>query len=224
MQNFNFPESWLKALSPSFCEEIFTDLHSKICTLNRSNKTIFPPEKNLFRAFDSTSFDKVKVLILGQDPYHKLGQANGLAFSVDAQIRLPPSLKNIYLELQSDLGCPKPKHGNLNSWAKQGVLLLNATLTVEEGKPNSHQHIGWKHLTDKVISRLSERGGIIFVLWGNEAQKKTALINEKNNYILCAPHPSPLSSYRGFFGSKPFSKINSMLRDLNQEPINWKVD
>ena len=224
MQNFNFPESWLKALSPSFCEEIFTDLHSKICTLNRSNKTIFPPEKNLFRAFDSTSFDKVKVLILGQDPYHKLGQANGLAFSVDAQIRLPPSLKNIYLELQSDVGCPKPKHGNLNSWAKQGVLLLNSTLTVEEGKPNSHQHIGWNHLTDKVISRLSERGGIIFVLWGNEAQKKTALINEKNNYILRAPHPSPLSSYRGFFGSKPFSKINLILKDLNQEPINWKVD
>jgi len=224
MQNFNFPESWLKALSPSFCEEIFTDLQSKIYNLNRSNKTIFPPEKNLFRAFESTSFDEVKVLILGQDPYHKLGQANGLAFSVDAQITLPPSLKNIYLELESDIGCPKPKHGNLHSWTQQGVLLLNSTLTVEEGKPHSHKHIGWKHLTDKVISSLSERGGIIFVLWGNEAQKKTTLIDEKNNYILCAPHPSPLSSYRGFFGSKPFSKINSMLRDLNQAPINWKVD
>ena len=224
MQNFNFPESWLKALSPSFCEEIFTDLQSKICILKRSNKTIFPLEKNLFRAFESTSFDEVKVLILGQDPYHKLGQANGLAFSVDAQIRLPPSLKNIYLELESDIGCPKPKHGNLHFWAKQGVLLLNSTLTVEEGKPNSHKHIGWKFLTDKVISRLSERGGIIFVLWGNEAQKKTTLIDKKNNHILCAPHPSPLSSYRGFFGSKPFSNINSILADLNQEPINWKVD
>ena len=157
MQNFNFPKSWLKALSPSFCEEIFTDLQSKIGTLNRSNKTIFPLEKNLFRAFEITSFDEVKVVILGQDPYHKLGQANGLAFSVDAQIRLPPSLKNIYLELQLDIGCPKPKHGNLHSWAQQGVLLLNSTLTVEEGKPNSHKHIGWKHLTDKVIKIGRER-------------------------------------------------------------------
>ena len=224
MQNFNFPESWLKALSSTFCEEILANLHSKIYTPDQSNTSIFPSEEKLFRAFELTPFDKVKVLILGQDPYHKVGQANGLAFSVDAEIRLPPSLKNIYLELHSDIGCSKPKHGNLDSWARQGVLLLNATLSVKEGKPNSHKHIGWKYLTNKVISRLSERGGVIFVLWGNEAQKKITLIDQKKNNILCAPHPSPLSSYRGFFGSRPFSKINSILVDLNQLPINWEIN
>ena len=224
MQNFNFPESWLKALDASFCERIFLDLQSKIYTTKHTNLKIFPSTENLFRAFHCTPFDEVKVLILGQDPYHNLGQANGLAFSVDPHIDVPPSLRNIFLELESDIGCSIPNHGDLCSWANQGVLLLNSILTVEEGKPNSHKHVGWKNLTDKVISMLSNRGGVIFVLWGNEAQQKNILIDRKKNNILSSPHPSPLSCYRGFFGSKPFSKINSILAESNNASINWEID
>jgi uracil-DNA glycosylase len=184
----------------------------------------FPPIDRLFQALHLTSFLDTRVLILGQDPYHKFGQANGLAFSVDRNISIPPSLKNIYLELAEDVECSNPNHGDLSFWSQQGVLLLNSLLSVEEGKPNSHQNLGWTILTDRIISKLSDRGEVIFVLWGNFAQKKMNLIDRQSNNILLAPHPSPLSSYRGFFGSRPFSEINNILLRSNKEQIDWQID
>jgi len=184
----------------------------------------FPPIDMLFQALHLTSFLDTKVLILGQDPYHRFGQANGLAFSVNRDISIPPSLKNIYLELAEDVECSNPNHGDLSFWSQQGVLLLNSSLSVEEGKPNSHQDLGWSTLTNKIISELSDRGEVIFVLWGNFAQKKMNLIDGLRNNILLAPHPSPLSSYRGFFGSRPFSEINNILLRSNKEQIDWQID
>ena len=164
-----------------------------------------------------------KVLILGQDPYHKFEQANGLSFSVDKAVRIPPSLKNIFIELKNDLNICNTSHGDLTFWAEQQVLLLNSVLTVEESRPNSHKKIGWEILTNKIISRLSERGNMIFVLWGNDAQSKIQLIDNINNEILIAPHPSPLSAYKGFFGCKHFSKINEILVKNGLSEINWKL-
>jgi uracil-DNA glycosylase len=224
MQNFKFPGSWLKALDPSFDRITLKELEKKIHQLMRQDVTIFPPLKKVFHALELVDFLDVKVLILGQDPYHQSGQANGLAFSVDSSSPIPPSLKNIYTELESDLGFHIPTHGDLTSWSKQGVLLLNSVLTVEEGTANAHKNLGWSIVTDAIISSLSKKGGIVFVLWGKFAQQKTNLIDTQANDILSSPHPSPLSSYRGFFGSKPFSKINSMLARSNQAPINWKID
>ena len=163
------------------------------------------------------------MLILGQDPYYQSGQANGLAFSVDTGSSVPPSLQNIYKELHSDLGLSIPTHGDLTPWSNQGVLLLNSVLTVEEGYPNSHKSFGWSEITDAIISTLSNKGGIVFVLWGNFAQAKTSLIDNQVNHVICSPHPSPLSSYRGFFGSKPFSRINSILAKKNLAPIDWQI-
>ena len=223
MQNFNFPEPWKNALGASFCNKILTDLKPRLDKLIDNDFIVFPPINMLFQALHLTSFLETKVLILGQDPYHKFGQANGLAFSVNRNIPIPPSLKNIYLELQADIGCPIPNHGDLSSWAKQGVLLLNSTLSVEEGKPNSHLNLGWNILTENIISRLSKRGDVIFVLWGNFAQQKMNLIDGKNNIVFTSSHPSPLSSYRGFIGSKPFSKINNSLLKSNKEKINWQI-
>ena len=224
MKNFNFPEPWKNALGATFCDDFFSDLTPRIDELIDNDVKFFPPIDRLFEALNLTSFLDTKVLILGQDPYHKFGQANGLAFSVDRNISIPPSLKNIYIELAEDVECSNPNHGDLNFWSQQGVLLLNSLLSVGEGKPNSHQKLGWSILTDKIISKLSERGEVIFVLWGNFAQKKISLIDRRRNNILLAPHPSPLSSYRGFFGSRPFSKINNILLKSNKEQIDWQID
>ena len=224
MKNFNFPEPWQNALGTSFCDDFFGDLAPRIDELIDNDVKFFPPIDRLFEALNLTSFLDTKVLILGQDPYHKFGQANGLAFSVDRNISIPPSLKNIYLELAEDVECSNPNHGDLSFWSQQGVLLLNSSLSVEEGKPNSHQDLGWSTLTNKIISKLSDRGEVIFVLWGNFAQKKMNLIDGVRNNILLAPHPSPLSSYRGFFGSRPFSEINNILLRSNKEQIDWQID
>jgi len=169
------------------------------------------------------NFGSVKILILGQDPYHGFDQANGLSFSVNDGISIPPSLKNIFVELNNDLNIPIPNHGNLTAWATQGVLLLNSALTVELAKPNSHQSLGWDKLTNKIISQLSNRGGVIFVLWGNFAQKKEGLIDRNRNSILCASHPSPLSAYRGFFGCNHFGLINKLLQKNKSDEINWNL-
>ena len=223
MKNFNFPEHWRNALGTSFCDDFFGDLTPRIDELIDNDVIFFPPLDRLFHALHLTSFLDTKVLILGQDPYHRFGQANGLAFSVNRNISIPPSLKNIYLELVEDVECSNLNHGDLSFWSQQGVLLLNSSLSVEEGKPNSHQNLGWSILTNKIISKLSDRGGVIFVLWGNFAQKKINLIDGRSNNILIAPHPSPLSSYRGFFGSRPFSEINNILSISNKEQIDWQI-
>ncbi len=185
-------------------------------------KIVFPKYENIFRAFNLLEPDDVKVVIIGQDPYHGHNQANGLAFSVCDECKIPPSLVNIFKELQDDLHCATPANGNLTKWAKQGVLLINSVLTVVEASPNSHKNMGWERFTDSVISRLSLRyENLVFVLWGAPSQKKERLIDEKKHLILKASHPSPLSSYRGFFGSKPFSRSNYYLKVHNKEEIEW---
>ena len=224
MNIFNFPDTWLEPLGKRFCIDFLNEMESKFLKLNIENMAIFPPIPSIFRALELVHFNEVKVLILGQDPYHGFGQANGLSFSVNKEIMIPPSLKNIFLELENDLNIPISQHGDLTSWAQQKILLLNSVLTVEQGKPNSHQKLGWDKLTNKIISRLSQRGNMIFVLWGNSAQKKLYLIDDKKNKILSAPHPSPLSAYRGFFGCKHFSEINKILIENGSNEINWKLD
>ena len=187
-------------------------------------QTVYPPREQLFTAFSLTPPEAVKVVILGQDPYHEPGQAHGLAFSVQQGVKLPPSLVNIYKELQADLGIEPPKHGDLTRWAKQGVFLLNTVLTVEHGKANSHKAYGWQTFTDHVVKRLSQLPQpVAFVLWGAQAQKKAAAAaaSPYPRLILQGPHPSPLSAYRGFFGSKPFSQINAFLLEHSQSPIQW---
>ena len=190
-----------------------------------NNKIIFPQYENIFRAFNLLTPDKVKVVIIGQDPYHGFNQANGLAFSVCDDCKIPPSLHNIFKELVDDIGCTYPKNGNLSIWAQQGVLLMNVVLTVEEAKANSHKDIGWEQFTNTVIKKLSSTYcNLIFVLWGGEAHKKSLFIDETKHLIIKSPHPSPLSSYRGFFGSRPFSKINEYLRLHNKIEIDWRLD
>lgn len=190
-----------------------------------TRKTIFPEYENIFRAFDLLTPSKVKVVIIGQDPYHGLHQANGLAFSVYNECKLPPSLVNIFKEYAEDTGYLIPKNGDLTPWAREGVLLMNTVLTVEKAKPNSHKNIGWENFTDNVIIRLSkEFKNIVFILWGNPSQKKATLIDSSKHLILKAPHPSPLSSYRGFFGSRPFSKANEYLLQHNIKEIDWRLD
>lgn len=224
MNILNFPYSWLEPLGKEFCEDFLVEMEQKFLKLEERGASIFPPKTSVFRALDLVNFSEAKVLILGQDPYHGLGQANGLSFSVNKEISIPPSLKNIFLELKNDINIPISTHGDLTSWAAQKILLLNSALTVEEGVPNSHREMGWDKLTDKIISRLSQRGNMIFVLWGQHAQKKYKLINQKQNHILIAPHPSPLSAYRGFFGCKHFSMINKILRDSGSSEINWSLE
>ena len=224
MNILNFPDTWLEPLGKGFCKDFLDEIESKFLKLIVEEATIFPPISCIFRALELVRFDEVKVLILGQDPYHGFDQANGLSFSVNKEIMIPPSLKNIFLELKNDLNISISQHGDLTSWAQQKILLLNSVLTVEEGKPNSHQELGWDKLTNKIISRLSERGNMIFVLWGNIAQKKLYLIDDKKNKILSASHPSPLSAYRGFFGCKHFSEINKILIENGSSEINWKLD
>ena len=224
MNILDFPDTWLEPLGKGFCKDFLYEIESKFLKLNTEDLNIFPPIPSIFRALRLVNFNDAKVLILGQDPYHGIGQADGLSFSVNKEIKIPPSLKNIFLELRNDLNIPISRHGDLTFWAKQKILLLNSVLTVEQGKPNSHQGLGWEKLTDKIITQLSQRGNMIFVLWGNIAQKKYNLIDKKHNKILTAPHPSPLSSYRGFLGCKHFSKINRYLIDNGSSEINWKLD
>ena len=191
----------------------------------RGKKTLCPPEKDIFRAFTLTPLSSVKVVILGQDPYHGPGQANGLSFSVNKGISLPPSLKNIYKELESDCGIAPASHGCLSAWATQGVLLLNSILTVELGQPASHRGQGWEALTDAIIHELASESPhpLAFVLWGDYAQKKAAWIDESKHLVIRSAHPSPLSAYRGFFGSRPFSRINEFLVSHHQTPIDWRL-
>ena len=224
MNIFNFPEAWLEPLGKGFCVDFLDEIESKFLKLKAENMTIFPPTSMIFRALELVDFYEAKVLILGQDPYHDLGQANGLSFSVNKEIMIPPSLRNIFLELKDDLNIPISQHGDLTFWAQQKILLLNSVLTVEHGKPNSHKELGWDKLTDQIISQLSKRGNMIFVLWGKIAQSKLQLINNKTNKVLSAPHPSPLSAYRGFFGCRHFSKINKTLIESGSSKINWKLD
>ena len=185
-------------------------------------KTIFPPGSLIFRAFELTPFEQVKVVILGQDPYHGSGQANGLSFSVSKNITIPPSLKNIYAELEDDLGIKPRSDGCLENWAKQGVLLLNSCLTVEQGKPASHQNLGWEKFTDAVLKALTEnKSHLVYILWGRYAQNKASLVNSRSNKIIMTSHPSPYSANAGFFGSKPFSATNLYLEQFGADPILW---
>lgn len=215
--------SWKKALSDEFTKPYMQNLRNFLRQEKQSKKYIYPKGEAIFRAFEFTPIDEVKVVILGQDPYHGPNQANGLCFSVSEGVPLPPSLQNIYQELRNDLNIPTPKHGCLNAWAKQGVLLLNAVLTVEKGLANSHQGKGWEMFTDKVIALLNERENVVFVLWGAYAQKKGQYIDPTKHLIIKSAHPSPLSAHRGFLGSKPFSKINAYLTSKGIEPIDWQL-
>jgi len=215
-------ESWKKVLQKEFNEEYFSKL-TEFVKAEYQKSTVYPPSKFIFNAFELTSFDKVKVVILGQDPYHGENQANGLAFSVNNGIATPPSLINIYKEIASDLGQKTiNKNGNLENWAKQGVLMLNATLTVQSHMAGSHQNKGWEKFTDAVIKILSEqKENLVFILWGGYAQKKGSVIDESKHLVIKSVHPSPLSAYNGFFGSKPFSQTNAYLIFNDKEPINW---
>ena len=208
-------------------EDLYSDnFQAIISTLQteRDTYTVFPKDDELFNAFNITSLDDLKVVILGQDPYHGKKQAHGLSFSVPNGVKTPPSLRNIFKELQADLKAPVSPNGNLSHWAKQGVLLLNSTLTVREKEAGSHQRLGWENFTDKIIEKISKKKeGIIFLLWGAFAQRKSILIDAKKHHILTAAHPSPFSAYRGFFGCKHFSKTNEILIKNNQQPINWKL-
>ena len=214
--------TWNEILAEEMQKDYFQELQAFV-QKRREEVRVFPEEKNVFRALELTPFESVKVVILGQDPYHGFGQAHGLSFSVQKGISLPPSLKNIYKELQEDIGGGLPTERDLSHWAKQGVLLLNTVLTVEEGNANSHKGMGWERLTNRLIESLNELNHpVIFILWGKPAQDKEKLITNPSHVILKAPHPSPLSAYRGFFGSKPFSKVNEMLIQQEQTPIRWK--
>lgn len=214
---------WLEVLRPEFEKPYFTDLKSFLLKEKKQYR-VYPAGNRIFAAFDHTPFSKVKVVILGQDPYHGDGQAHGLCFSVPDGIALPPSLQNIYKELSTDLGMAIPKSGNLEKWANQGVLLLNATLTVRANQAGSHQRQGWENFTDEVIRQLSARHtGLVFILWGSYAQAKEMLIDTSKHYVLKAVHPSPLSVYRGFFGCRHFSKTNELLISSGKEPIDWTL-
>lgn len=216
-------ENWQIFLQDELQKEYFIKLQTYI-DLEYKTKTVFPKYDNIFNAFNLLSPEKVEVVILGQDPYHGLNQANGLAFSVCDECKIPPSLNNIFKELRDDIGCDRPLSGNLMKWSTNGILLINSVLTVVESKPNSHKNIGWEIFTDSVIERLSKKyTNIVFILWGSPSQKKELLIDGKKHLILKAPHPSPLSSYRGFFGSKPFSKTNSYLKSHNKKEIEWCI-
>ncbi len=219
----HFKSGWSDYLSPEKNKQYFKALDSYLKT--KKNLNIYPSQEYWFKALEYSSFDKTKVIILGQDPYHREGQAEGLSFSVPKGIVIPPSLRNIFKELQSDdVRFSKPEHGNLVSWANQGVLLLNSVLTVEQNSPASHANKGWENFTDKVIQILSSnKNNLVFILWGTYANKKSELIDSTKHLILSAPHPSPFSAYKGFFGSRHFSKTNNYLESTNQEPIDWSI-
>lgn len=215
---------WLEPLSAEFKKPYYKDLF--LFVRNEYNtRLIFPPADDVFNAFHMTPLSEVKVVIIGQDPYHEPGQAHGLCFSVKPEVSVPPSLVNIYKELHDDLGCEIPNNGYLVKWAKQGVLMLNTVLTVRAHQANSHKNKGWEEFTDAAIRILNlQDRPIVFILWGAPAQRKKAMLNNPNHLILEAPHPSPLSAYRGFFGSKPFSKTNRFLAQKGLTPIDWQID
>jgi uracil-DNA glycosylase len=218
-------ESWLKILAEEFEKPYMKSLKAYLLEEKERGATIYPKGADIFNALNHTPFDKVKVVILGQDPYHGTGQAHGLSFSVQKGMVVPPSLKNIYKELTTDIpGFTAPPHGDLTQWADEGVLLLNATLTVRAHEAGSHQGKGWETFTDKIISELSEkRKGIVFLLWGRYAQNKSVLIDESKHTIIKAAHPSPFSAYNGFLGTGPFSKTNARLIAQGQSPVNWQL-
>lgn len=217
------PEDWQKVLAEETRKPYFKEL-TQFVELEYQTQMVYPPREQLFSALALTPYQDVKVVILGQDPYHGAGQAHGLAFSVQPGVKIPPSLRNIYQELQSDLGIKPADHGHLVAWAKQGVLLLNTVLTVRSGAANSHRKKGWEQFTDAIIRSLAQREDpVIFVLWGAPAQAKAKMIDPQKDMIITSPHPSPLSAYRGFFGSKPFSQINRALLSYGETPIDWQL-
>ncbi|MFH1298143.1 MAG: uracil-DNA glycosylase [Bacteroidota bacterium] len=216
-------DSWKQALAVEFSKPDMARLREFLIGEKKKYR-IFPPGSLIFNAFNQTPFDKVKVVILGQDPYHGYGQAHGLCFSVPDRVPQPPSLMNIFKEIQNDLGIAPPVHGNLTKWANQGILLLNATLTVRENQAGSHQGKGWEQFTDAAILALSQkREGLIFLLWGNYAIAKRELIDLSKHFILTAPHPSPLSASRGFFGCRHFSQVNNLLHQMGKDEVDWSL-
>ena len=222
--NVRIDKSWNEQLASQWEMPYFKSL-ANFVRQRYAQTTVYPPAGKIFAAFDACPFDKVKVVILGQDPYHGPGQANGLCFSVNEGVELPPSLVNIFKEISSDLGKAMPSDGNLERWAKQGVLLLNATLTVDAHQAGSHQGKGWEEFTDAAIMALNGQDRpIVFILWGSPAQQKAKMLNNPKHLILKAPHPSPLSAFRGFFGSRPFGKTNAFLEAHGIEPIDWQID
>lgn len=217
--------SWKALLADQFDLDYMQALRQFLQTEKQQGKQIYPAGADIFNALNSTPFDQVKVVILGQDPYHGSGQAHGLCFSVRPGVALPPSLQNIYKEIHADLGLPMSRSGCLDAWARQGVLLLNSVLTVAAGQAASHQGKGWEVFTDRVISLLNERGNdLVFLLWGSYAQRKGAMIDRNRHLVLQSPHPSPLSAHRGFFGNQHFSRTNAWLQQHNKTPIDWRVE
>ena len=230
LQENGFPEhwpadsDWSNLLVEEFDQPYFRELMEFVHG-ERQTAEVFPPAEDVFRAFQLTSYASTKVVILGQDPYHGPGQAHGLSFSVSEDTKLPPSLRNMYRELVDDLGVPKPNHGNLESWARQGVLLLNTVLTVRRGEANSHQKKGWEKFTDAIFQLVGKRDQpTVFILWGKPAAKKAKWINDEHHLIIESPHPSPLSARRGFFGSKPYSRVNEFLAARDLQTINWTLE
>jgi uracil-DNA glycosylase len=217
-------ESWKTALKDEFSKPYFAEIKRKLLEEKGQGQIHYPPGPQVFNAFNQTPFEEIKVVILGQDPYHGPRQAHGMCFSVAAGVPAPPSLVNIFKEIHNDLGHSIPNHGNLEKWAKQGVFLLNAMLTVKARQPASHQNIGWQNFTDAVIKRLSDaRSGLVFLLWGRYAQNKSELIDNLKHHVLMAPHPSPFSADRGFFGCKHFSKANEILQEQGKDAIDWEL-
>jgi uracil-DNA glycosylase len=219
-----FKNDWNNLLEDEFKKEYYLKLRQFLINEYRT-RTIYPNMYDIFNAMHFTNYKDVKVVILGQDPYHGANQAHGLSFSVKPGVPAPPSLMNIYKELNSDLGCFIPNNGYLKKWSDQGVMLLNTALTVREGQANSHHNMGWEYFTDKIISLLNDREEpIVFILWGSNAQSKLNIINNPRHYIIKSVHPSPLSAHRGFFGSKPFSKANNFLISIGKDPIDWQIE
>ena len=216
--------SWKQRLEPEFSQPYMLALREFLLQRRQAGAVIYPPGDRIFNALDSTPFDKVRVVILGQDPYHGPGQAHGLCFSVRLGVPTPPSLLNIFKEIHDDLGLAPPDHGYLQAWAQRGVLLLNAVLTVERGQAGAHQGKGWEQFTDQVVRLLNaERDGLVFMLWGSHALKKGAVLDRHRHLVLTAPHPSPLSAHRGFFGCRHFSKANAWLQEQGQSPVDWSL-
>ncbi|WP_138492907.1 uracil-DNA glycosylase [Paenibacillus pinistramenti] len=218
-----FDNDWDEVLAEEIQKPYFQELRY---TLAREYKqhTVFPPKELLFTALKLTSFSGTRVVILGQDPYHGPGQAHGLSFSVQPGVRIPPSLQNIYKELHDDIGAPNPGHGSLLHWARQGVLLLNAVLTVRQGQPNSHKGIGWETFTDAIVEKLNEREKpLVFILWGSHAQQKGSFVDRKRHKVITSPHPSPFSAHKGFLGSRPFSETNRFLAEHGENTIDWVI-
>ncbi len=216
--------NWDNILKEEYQKDYFKNI-AMFINKEYKEKTIFPPKSSILRAFKLTDYDDVKVVILGQDPYHGVNEANGLAFSVSKGVRLPPSLQNIYKELRDDLGIEVSTNGDLEKWAREGVLLLNSVFTVEKDKPASHKDIGWEQFSDEVIKKVNEKKTpVVFILWGNFAKSKAKYITNNIHLVITSPHPSPFSAYSGFFGSKPFSRTNEFLRKNNIKEIDWKID